>query len=181
GCFRGAGRYRHPRKRKPTLTREVLQAAVSSRRCLSINVKFLECPAIVVSSLVRVDRLDGVLNSLRRSLYYSCKRGFVFRGAVVERKGDAFDRNAGAVLAGPMELPSSMIECTSQVVPSVPGNPSNVGGNVSCARQGEAFLSRLRIVLGTDTMRLGMVDGVDHEVQVVEVLLGPFAFEPSAV
>jgi hypothetical protein len=79
------------------------------------------------------------------------------------------------------QLPSQMIQRTSDILQAVSSDKSDLRGNVFDAAYVIDQLSRLRILLGRDYIRLGIEKGVDFDLQIIDVLFGPFDFKPNIV
>lgn len=79
---------------------------------------------------------------------------------------------------GGHKLINQMIEGTSEVLQDVANDKGNVIGNIVNPADIMDRLSRLRVYLSSDSIGLGfaVVEGVEREIQVTDVLIGPFDF-----
>lgn len=156
--------------------------AVSSKRCLSRFIKLSELPEDVIPTFVRFERVDAFYSLLPRSLYFSTDLGrHVIRGAFRDTEGNVTGGNLlslGLPNLGGHKLINQMIEGTSEVLQDVANDKGNVIGNIVNPADIMDRLSRLRVYLSSDSIGLGfaVVEGVEREIQVTDVLIGPFDF-----
>jgi len=141
------------------------------------NVEFVEYPEIVtLPSQVRFGSSNSILRSVPHSVYLSSKRGFVNCVAVKDREHRPFrDRVSGHLNKATCEV----IERASEVVDNVASDQRNTridwvdpGHKKSIA----AFVSGLKVRLGTNSVGLTFDESVFNEFQILEVCIGPFDF-----
>jgi len=143
-------------------------------------VKFAEYPELVsLSSLVRFGCVDCVYGILPHALYLSIALGFVFRGVgPTDREVDKVF-GGGLARSGQMKLVGQVVESTSKVLDHITSDEQDVCRHVLNTHDIVDQLSRLRIVLGPDSIWLGSEERLPCDIEISDVLFGPFDLEPS--
>lgn len=149
-------------------------------------VKLVEQPKTVIPTFVWFERVNRFYRRIGRALYFAKSVGFVIRGAVVNRERDMrkrvflIGRDANAFCSDMDQLIGEMVQRASQVTKSVGNELVYRDRNGLDAFQIIDRLTRLRIALGPDFIRLGVVEPSKPSLQVTEVLFGPFGFYPDS-
>ena len=137
------------------------------------DVKFVQLPEGVIPSLVWFDRIDRIDRVLPHALYLSRLAGFIFLGGVEDRKID--------IIEGPRltrsdqdELVGQMIESTSQTLQDFPRDHVDDRWHLTHADEIVNELSRLRMSLGADNVRISGEESLEGFIQLLDVVLGPF-------
>ena len=140
-------------------------------------VKFPKFPEQIVSTLVWFDRIDALYSLLPHSLYFSSKLGrHVFRGRI--RDGEGCNSGWGLPVRQD-ELVSEVVESTPQVLENIASDRENPRRNIADLGHIKRALSRLNIILEPNFIGVGFEESIEDDVQIVEVLFGPFGFNPN--
>ncbi len=139
-------------------------------------VQFVEGPQEVIPSLVWFEQVDRIERILMGSLYFSALFGFVFSGIVGKRKVDPVLVRRLVPGIATNDLKSEMVQGGHEVLDGVSGNQGQRFGNGMGARDVINQLSRLRIVLGPDSIRVGSKKSDLLTPAISDVLFGPFDF-----
>ena len=139
-------------------------------------VKSIEHPKKVIPTFVWFDCVDGVYGCLPRSLYLSQLLGFVFRGVVLNREINPI--RVGRVVIGGRanQLVSEMIESTHPVLDGITSHQGDGVWHRLDVADVINQLSRVRIALGRDFIRVGLEKAENLNINVADVLFGPFDF-----
>jgi hypothetical protein len=139
-------------------------------------IKLVEYPELVsLPAFVWFDRVDRVDRVLPRALYFSSTLGLVYRGILGDREVNAA-RSGGASGSGSDEVASQMIKGTSEVLDGIPGDARDAIRDRSDSRYIIEEISRFRIMLFPDFVWVGVEEGSNITVDIVDVLFGPFEF-----
>jgi hypothetical protein len=133
--------------------------------------KFLSLPTFVWFDVV--DRFDRVLP---RALYFSTSTGLVFRGIRGDREVSSLPRVGGDPSSDLDEIVRQVIEGTSEVLDGISSDGCDLSRNGIDSRGIIEALSRWRIRLYPMSIRLGLKEGFDSPLQIIDVLFGPFEF-----
>ena len=139
-------------------------------------VQFMEFPESIIPTLVRLESADEVFRRRAHSLYFSLNRGFVLGGSLVDRKLGLVVRGSAG---GLHQLPSKVTETAAQLVDGLSRDDGEFQGWLTRAPRYIESVSRLRVVLGKDTIRVGAAEGADPGVELIDVVFGPFDFCPD--
>ena len=139
-------------------------------------VKSVECPEIIIPTLVWFERVDCFERLIPRTLHFSVFLGFVFLGIACDREiyPDRIWRIVPGVVTN--NLVGQMVQGTHQVLNGIASNKGKTFGGRLNARDVINELSRLRIALGPDSIGCGMEESSDLAVNITDVLFGPFNF-----
>jgi hypothetical protein len=137
------------------------------------QVKSVETPKCVIPTLVWFDSVDLVYGVLPHAPYLSKLSGFVFRGGVEDRKVHVSE-GAGPSGSYLDELIGQVIEGAPEVLQDVASDGGDINVNVLDTDQVVDGLSRLRIALGSDYVGVGVEKGFEGNIQLLDVLFGPF-------
>jgi hypothetical protein len=124
----------------------------------------------VVPSPVRFQFLSDAHRFVAGTLYFSFNFGFVFLGAFDNRK---FGKSTGGLIVGKNELPREMVKRGSKVMNDLADNDAPMPRQLEIPVKSKDFISRLRIVLGSDRIMIGTPEAVDLGFKVTDVLFGP--------
>lgn len=138
---------------------------------------------VPLPSTVWLGSVDCIYSIIPHALYFSCASGraFVFRGIL----GDGKVYLPGGPIVGEIsatsdpQLHRQVVKGASQAMDCLPSDLGNTNGNVFDARDVIDELSRIRIALGFDFVRLGRVKGFQFRIEFDDVLFGPFDFRPN--
>ena len=134
---------------------------------------------MVIPTLIRLDRVDGIYSRRPRSLYFSHLAGFVLREGVSDGKVDA-PRIGRLVSSGDADkLIGEVVEGAYQTLNHIAGDQGYHGRNWLDSAEIVDRLSRLHVSLGQDFIWVGRVERDDFGLQVLDVLFGPFDFRPD--
>lgn len=124
------------------------------------NVKSIETPELVIPSFVWFDRIDSFYRLWPHSLYFSRLSDFVFRGRVKD----------GGI--------HSLIKILGE---SLSNNSRDLRRQLPDFGEIVDKLSCLRIGLGADFIGVGIKKGFENDIEVLDVLFGPFDLNPSSI
>ena len=137
------------------------------------NVQIVDSPEHVIATFVRVGNVNGIYGTLRHALYSSMTLGLVIRGKLPDGKPGLL---VGRPAVDEDELVSEMVEGASEVVDSVSGDEADINGRGLEVENLIERLSRLRIVLGFDSIRFAVEEPLPRDFYITDVLFGPFNF-----
>jgi hypothetical protein len=138
-------------------------------------VKFVEYPKLVsFPTLVRLHRIDSVDSVLTHSLYFSATSGFVLVGIGKNGKSDVLDSFSGRCFSVRREGKSHVVQRGPQALDGISGEQSDPIGDRVDARRAMDEISKLRVTLGEDSIRVGSAEGELFALNIADVLLGPF-------
>jgi len=162
-----------PRERRANVQALETGADCHQQAVLIHNVEAVQLPEGVVPSLVWLDRVDRVDRVLPHALDLSQLSGFVFLGGIEDREIDVIERTW---LGRPDqdELVGQMVESASQVLQDFPSDHVDHCWHLTHADEVVNELSRLRIALGADYVRVGGEERLEDVIQLSDVVLGPF-------
>lgn len=154
-------------------TNRAESAAVRNQSAVLVSiVKSMETPKRVIPTLIWFDRIDRVHGLLPHALYFSARFGFVFHGAIGNRKSS--DADPWSTASSDHELPRKMIKGAPHILKGVSRNASDVRGSLFSAGDVINQLSCLRITLSSDSIGVGLSESPNCLVQLVDVMFGPF-------
>lgn len=143
------------------------------------NVQFVEYPEIMALPVfIRFGAPDFILGILPHSMYLSSKRGFVNMGTLENRESRPIGDREG-MAANIDKMTGQMIQRASHVVDRVSGKKTDwIGHRLNVAREEDIkiLISRLRVWLGVEGVKLALEKPIPSGFQITEVLLGPFDF-----
>lgn len=146
------------------------------RMVLVDNIQIVDGPEVfTISTLVRFGSVNCIYSSLRHALYSSIPHGMVFRGMVPDRESGM--PGVGRPV-GVNELAGQVIKGTSEVMDHVSGDEADFGGRHLEVSNLEDVISRPRVVLGQDYIRMSFDELVPCELQITEVLLARSILTP---
>ncbi len=140
-------------------------------------VKLMQHPELVIPSLVRFGRIDGLYRGWTHSLYFSRTRGFVFIDALCDRE---ISRLSGNIFVGKDELIGEVVESGSQVMDRVADEERHVVGNVPHNFDTKDLITGLRLLIGSDEVRVGLKKHLLSDFKITDVMLGPFDLQADA-
>jgi len=138
-------------------------------------VKSMEPPEGVIPSFVWFDRVNEVHSFLPHTLYFSCLEfgRQIFVGSPRYREGCS----RGDGISGGNDKPASeMVERTPEILQGVADYQRDVGRNIFNPVEIIRALSRVWLVLKADRIWHGVEESVEGELQILDVLFGPFDF-----
>jgi hypothetical protein len=154
-------------------------ASNSENEAMFVNtVKLIEMQECVISSNVWLYSFEDFVSATPNLVYFSpaksrCELLGTLR-AVADRKVGIPVRNDSASLH---ELPNKMIQGTPRVMDSIANSERNVVGNRTDIINAQAYLSGIGIILGDKCIKgIGVAERLNSEIQIVDVLFGPFNF-----
>lgn len=145
------------------------------------NVELVDCPQSVAPSLVRLLQFDSSDDLRPHARYFSLtKLRYVVLGlkafsfGVVDGKSGV---TAGRAVASLDQLPSQMIERTSEIMDSIPCNGQDGARNILSLLDEKCSSPRkAHVRLGRNFVRLSSKESLDFFPEVTDVLVGPFNF-----
>ncbi len=146
-------------------------------------VQAINEPERVIPTRVRFGRDDRVERSLAGALYFSSREGLKTLGRWREREGDIAGFGVGRISpeASTNQLEGEVVERAAQVMEHVPGNHADNRGDILSARDVIDQLACLRIALGCDEIRLGVVKAAQFQLELSDMRFGPFQLRRGAV
>ena len=136
------------------------------------DVQFVEHPKIVtLPSIVWFDSPDRIFSVLPHALYFSLKQGFVFRGALLDRKVDVSPKPLGLVRSNKEKLLRQMIERAPKVVKNITGD--------SC-KNDRGFPKAdyvMNVAIDSNFIGAGFSENPNLACQIDDVFFGPFNFD----
>ena len=140
-------------------------------------VKSVETPEHIIPSLVRFGSVNGIYRHLRHTLYLSTLVGFVSRGILRDWEGSTPKDLFVGCSVNQSELVGQVIQRRPEVEQDIAGDGENDRRSFPNAREIiDRSIRILRIGLSSDSIRIGVQEGSDFGLQIVEVLFGPFNF-----
>ena len=140
------------------------------------NVEFVQFPEIINASLVRLGSFDDIYRSRAHSLYFSAVSHFAF-GSTIENRKRIVPRDSFAV--GRHQMTHKMIESAAQIVDCVPSDQRQLDWRVAALHNPIDVLQSLRIVLDVESVWVGFLEGMQGDIKLTDVVLGPFNFRPN--
>jgi hypothetical protein len=141
------------------------------RSVLVDNIKLVNTPKGVVTTSIRLERVNGFYRGLSHSMYFSnlvpLVSGFVLRNRELDIAGGLLSRTH------PDQLICQMVKCGAQIMDNISGAGNHIEGNSS--ERGEILkaVSRCRIDLFQDHLLARVPESGQLDVEIFEVLLGP--------
>jgi hypothetical protein len=145
-------------------------------------VEIMQMPKRRVSVLVWFERVDRFYRRFPRSLYFSSLTSLVIRGvslpALYNGKLYALPKLFAYRSTQPSfdKLKGKMVKSASEVLQNVACDGKYLKPGDREFRKILDGLSRFRIVLGSDYMRISVAKGFGLNLEILEVLFGPFDF-----
>ena len=151
-----------------------------NQQAVFINtVKLVESPERIIPTLVWFDRVDSFYRLWPHTLHLWQLLFFVFLGRVKNGEVDIW-KWPWFTGSPNHELIGEMVECTSQVLDDVANDTSNNERRILNCREVIDKLARLRVGLGSDFIGIGIEKGFESDIEVLDMLFGPFNFSPGA-
>jgi hypothetical protein len=136
------------------------------------NVRIVDGPEILaLSTLVRFGSANRIYGTLRHALYSSIPLGIVFRGTLTDRESGI--PGVGPAIGG-NELVGQVVKSASEVVNHVSSDEPDIGRRDLEVSNFEEAISRRRIALGQDYIGVSIDEPIPCDLQITEVLFGPF-------
>jgi hypothetical protein len=141
------------------------------RSVLVDNIKLVNTPKGVVTTSIRLERVNGFYRGLSHSVYFSnlvpFVSGFVLRNRELDIAGGLLSRTH------PDQLICQMVKRGAQIMDNISGASNHIEGNSS--ERGEILkaVSRCRIDLFQDHLLARVPESGQLDVELFEVLLGP--------
>ncbi len=150
------------------------------------NVELVDCPQSFVPSLVRLLQFDSGDDLRPHARYFSLTE---LRYVILGLKALSFGvvNGKSGVAVGPVaasldQLPSQMIERTSEIMDSIPCNGQDGIRNIIGLLDEKCSSPRkAHVRLGRNFVRLSSQESVDFFPEVTDVLVGPFNFGPDSL
>jgi len=143
-------------------------------------VKAVQDPEIVpLPSVVWFERAERIDSILPHALYFSANMAFVFRGFRSDEKAGFVPIPGRTASSNEVKLLGEMIEGASEILHSISKDHGDNDGNRTNFGYIMDWLSCLRIALGPDYIWACSVKGPDCAIQISDVLVGPFNFQPN--
>jgi hypothetical protein len=140
-------------------------------------VKLVEFPESIVTALVRLESIYETYRARAHSLYLSRRLGFIFGRSLADGKVSS---SGGCGPVGLDQLKRQMVKNTSQLLDSFSSDQRDVSWYLCANLDLLNFISRLRIILGPDSIRISFQEGMQPLFKIADVLIGPFDFRPNA-
>src|SRR5579862_1283218 len=164
---------------------DVPRSTTEQEPMLVSNVHLMENPDVSFPSLVRLERTDCAYRTLAHSLYLSFELGFAFGATLALAATTARCRESvfatDFVPICDNECADKVIKSASEVVNSVAENAGYFWRDGQSMPDLKAICSILWIFLGDDFARIAIAKDVADLVQVEDMVIGPFDFNPGAV
>jgi hypothetical protein len=142
-------------------------------------VKLVEFPERLIPSYVRLHTADEFLDLRTDSVYFSAFEGrCVLLGGLTDRKHRSLVRGSAASFN---KLPGQVIQGASNIMNSVADHESDVCRNRIDARDIKRCVENFRLFLSAKRVGFRLAEIPDCDVQVTDVLFGPFNFKPDPV
>jgi len=136
------------------------------------SVKLMDKPECVISSHVTLGIADDFLRSCIHSLYYSSGEGrCVFLGGLADRKVRVNTRRPSRSID---QLPRKMIQGTPEIVDGIADDQSYGVRDRLDIFDAQRSVLDFRLLLGGNCVGLGFAEGSNSNIQVSDVLFGPF-------
>jgi len=116
--------------------------------------------------------VDGFYSVCSQARFYSLSTGFVIRGVLSDRK-HGISMSAHLACSDASQVPSSVVQGGTQIVQDITEDHGKGQRNVSDSSGIELALSRLRIYLGSESVRIVFVEAVALGLQVEECAFWP--------
>jgi hypothetical protein len=139
-------------------------------------VKMVEAPKRVIPTFVWFDRVDSFFSRLPHGTYFSSLAELVSLGVTEDRKAYLPPRRVP--LSPNNKRICEIVQDPPKVVDGVAQDRRKLQWNIPHARHIKNQIARLRLTLTSNNIRLGIAPqkGTDFELQVTDVLFGPFDF-----
>ena len=139
-------------------------------------MKSVEAPEYVIPTTVWFDHVDRFYRIVPHALYFSGTLGFVFRGILRDGEVD-MTKGPGSPSSNEDEMISQVVKGASQILKNIPSDRAERSRRLL----GAVYiiidrLSCLRIALDSDSIRIGREERSDCDLQITDVLFGPFNF-----
>lgn len=143
-------------------------------------VKLVQMPERVIPSLVRLASVDSFYRSLRHSLYFSGRFGFVFRGVVGDREAGRPENLFTGSSVDLREVVGEVIQRGPEIEQSVSSDGRNLSGRIFSLNEIIDLCARNMVVwLEADSIRISLKKCADFPFEITDVLFGPFDFRPD--
>ena len=139
-------------------------------------IQLVDQPEGLAPSIIRLGSVDEFFRARIDSLYLSQKLGFVFGRDIVNGE---LVRLARCSAVGLNELPNQMIEGGPQVVNGIADDAGKIVREFGQDFDPKDCASRLRVLLGNDSVTVGFAKGDKSLLKIVDVMFGPFDLEPN--
>jgi hypothetical protein len=144
---------------------------------LVADVELMEFPEVVITTIVGLEGPDNVYRSRTDSLYFSKELGFAFGGQFKNREEQVRTSLAASDFN---ELPDQMVQTTVQIMDAVPCDQRKDRGRVCNNTNPVDGIPRLRVLIGDQSIRVCLAEGLGFPFKISDVLFGPFDFRPDA-
>jgi hypothetical protein len=139
-------------------------------------VKAVKGPEIIsLPALVWFERADRIDSILPHSLYFSSKTGFKIFGGRGDRETGCVPKPLLPASAYEEKLLGQVVEGAPKIVGGVTNDCGNVCG-LGDTRNLIDHLSTLRIALSDDFIGLGIEEGAESNIEVIDMFVGPLNF-----
>lgn len=139
-------------------------------------VQLVQNPEAVIPSLVGFNRVDCIECLLPRTLHFSLLFGFIFLGAIENRKVYPVGFRRTVLRFATDDLVGKMVEGAPKIVNCIPGEQGQRLGSGFSPKDIIDRLARVRIALDSDFIGVRVEEGPDTAIEITDVIFGPFDF-----
>lgn len=139
-------------------------------------IQLVQSPEAVLSSSVQIHPFEEILSFLPHSTHLSLISGYLVVGGwdvFGDREGGLC---SGSASSGNDQFRRKVVERTVEVLDNIPSDQRDAVWKQGRRTDEDDVLSRCRITLAIDSVRVSFLEGVDHVPQFVDVLIGPLDF-----
>lgn len=169
-----------------TLESDALQQIIipnSKKEMMFVSaIELVEPPKLLIPTLVRFEPINSFFSLWPHSLYFSNLRGFVYLGTSENGKAHLSADFSLGHASGEHELICEMVKGATKVVNDIPSNREQSERSIGDGKRLHSIypaLAGLRIVLGTNSIRVLPSELFRLGYQLDEVLFGPFDLYPN--
>jgi hypothetical protein len=151
-------------------------------RVLVSIVQLVQLPkCVTLPSFIRLGRVDSIYSRLPNALYLS-STGWVMAGKCTNWKGETFERGGRRSGIGLQEqLANDVVQTGSEAVQCIGGDRLQLRGEIIDPRNVVTALSRVRVFLESNAIRIGVLEGFEGQIKILNVLFGPCNFGENAL
>jgi hypothetical protein len=141
------------------------------------NIELMKDPQFVpLTAFVWLDTAKHIYSIWPQVLYYSLKSSFEIKGTIPDNELVPRSGTGLAVRPDKKQLLGNVVNNTAQVMNRVASGSRNRSRHGVSSDYIMTQLAHLRIVIGSDFIRLGIEEGFDLGFKINDVLFGPFNF-----
>jgi hypothetical protein len=143
------------------------------------SIQLMDMPESIVATTVRLYRKQHFFSGNGHLVYFSLANGrCVLLRTLADGEVGIFVRSSASCLD---KLPSQMVERTSKVVENIPNNWGEVVWGGVDAADVQSYVLNLRLFLNAECIRFRIAEGANSNIQITDVLFGPFNFKSDPV